>query len=63
MDHVTRNATEQIISQFQSWVKSLAQKSVELRTSADAAFVSISKDFGRSRLSFSGLFGRKITVW
>ena len=37
MDHVTRNATEKIISQFQDLVKSLAQKSVELRTPADTA--------------------------
>ncbi len=37
MDHVTRNATEQIISQFQDLVKSLAQKSIELRTPADTA--------------------------
>jgi hypothetical protein len=37
MDHVTRNATEQIVSQFQGWVKSLAQKSEELRTSEDTA--------------------------
>lgn len=37
MDHVTRNATERIVSQFQGWVKSLAQKSEELRTSEDTA--------------------------
>jgi hypothetical protein len=37
MDHVTRNVTEQIISQFQDWVKSLAQKSAELRTPTDTA--------------------------
>jgi hypothetical protein len=37
MDHVTRNATQQIISQFQDWIKSLAKKSQELRTSEDAA--------------------------
>ena len=37
MDHVTHNATQQIISQFQDWVKSLARKSEELRTPADTA--------------------------
>lgn len=37
MDQITRNATEQIVSQFQAWVKSLAQKSVQLRTPTDAA--------------------------
>lgn len=37
MDHVTHNATQQIISRFENWVKSLAQKSVELRTPEDAA--------------------------
>jgi rubredoxin len=36
MDHVTRNATEQIISRFQNWVKSLAEKSQQLRTPEDA---------------------------
>jgi len=37
MDQITRNVTQQIISQFQNWVKSLTQKSVELRTPVDAA--------------------------
>jgi hypothetical protein len=37
MDHVTRNATEQIVSQVENWVKSLAEESVELRTPQDAA--------------------------
>ena len=37
MDHVTHNATQQIISQFQDWVKSLVRKSEELCTPADTA--------------------------
>lgn len=37
MDHVTRNAMQQIISQFKDWVKSLAQESAELCTPADTA--------------------------
>jgi len=37
MDHVTRNATEQIVSEIQDWVKSFANKSEQLGTSADAA--------------------------
>ncbi|MHC4433160.1 MAG: hypothetical protein ACYTBS_15060, partial [Planctomycetota bacterium] len=37
MDHVTRNATKQIIAQLQDWVKSLAQKSEQLRTPEDVA--------------------------
>ena len=37
MDHVTRNATQKIIAQLQDWVKSLAQKSEQLRTPADTA--------------------------
>lgn len=36
MDHVTRNATQHMISQFQDWIKSLAQASEELRTPSDA---------------------------
>ena len=37
MDRVTRIATQQIVSQFEDWVKSLAQKSEQLRTPADMA--------------------------
>lgn len=37
MDHVTRNAMQQIISQFRDWVKSLAQESAELHTPTDTA--------------------------
>jgi hypothetical protein len=37
MDQVTHNMTEQIVSQLQDWVKSLAEKSAELRTAMEAA--------------------------
>ena len=52
MDHVTRNATEQIVSQLQTWVKSLAQKSVELRTPEDTA--AFEKEFRYEALQMIG---------
>jgi len=52
MDHVTRNATQQIISKFQDWVKSLVQKSLELRTPVDAA--AFEKQFREEALRMIG---------